>query len=314
MATTFLLNGLGWATITTAAGANTIPLTGIAYSPNLGREPFRSGGDLSPSMVRRAGARPAFRMTMPLSSAWTIFGQFLPISVTAFTMYEASFTASGSVYLRVGTAATTLSLTPTTGGAIGLISRIYPTGGAVPLMLAEVIILLTATDGLADPVTVSSASLPAAPSDPILHTIAPYMDNATAKWGIESWALDTGIGLEAIQNDGLFYPNGYRLGALQPVISIAHNDVVTLHSNIGDSGKDGTGAGFIVYARAYDAASKSLQTTGYSFTMAKGLAAIESFGAQGTERSKMALTLSAYAAAGALTYPIAVATSATLPT
>lgn len=314
MSTAFNLNGLGWATITTAAGSNTIPLTGIAYSPNLGREPFRSGGDLTPSMMRRAGGRPAFRMTMPLDTAWVIFGQFLPISVTAFVMYEASFAASGSVYLRVGTSATTLAITSTTGGAIGLITRIYPSGGAVPLMLAEVTILFTATDGLTDPVTVGSASLPGAPSNPILHTIAPFVDNATARWGIKSWALDTGIGLEAIQNDGLFYPTGYRLGALQPSISIAHNDVVALYAAFGDSGKDGTGAGFLVWARAYDAAAKTLQATGYSFTMAKGLAAIESLGAQGTERSELALTISAYAAAGSLTYPIAVATSATLPT
>ncbi|MBU6247129.1 MAG: hypothetical protein KGN77_05180 [Xanthomonadaceae bacterium] len=307
MSTAFNLSGLGYANL----NGSIVALQGISYSPNLGREPFRSGGDLNPSMMRRAGSRPAFRLTMPLSSAWGALGQFLPVNLSAFTMYEAAF--SGTPALRIGTGATTLGLTAITGLAYGMISRIYPTGGAVPLVLADVTVVLCATDGLTDPVTLGSSSLPSG-ANPILHTLGPLVDNATARWGVRSWTLDTGIGLEAIQNDGLFYPTTYRLGAVQAIANVAHNDVVTLHAAITDSGKDATGAGFILYARAYDAASKTLQATGYSFTLANAMASIESSGAQGTDRAEMALQLASYAAANALTYPITVSTSATLPT
>jgi hypothetical protein len=308
MSTAFNLSGLGYLNL----NGTTVPVQGISYSPNLGKEPFRSGGDLSPSMMRRAGSRPAFRLTLPLDTAYSVLGQFLPVNLSAFTMYQAAF--SGTPALRVGTGATTLGMTPTTGLAYGLITRIYPNGGAVPMMLADVLVLMCATDGLADPMTLGSGTIPTLGANPTLHTLGPMVDNATARWGVKSWSLDTGIGLEPIQNDGLFYPTTYRLGAIQAIATVSHNDVVALGAAIGDLGKDSAGAGFILYARAYDSAAKTLLATGYSFTMAKAMASIESNGAQGTDRAEMQLQLSTYAAPNALTYPITVATSATLPT
>ena len=97
-------------------------------------------------------------------------------------------------------------------------------------------------------------------------------------------------------------------------MTIQHNDVVALSTSLGSLGKDGTGAGFVLYARAYDSAAKVLQTTGYSFTMAKGMANIETVSVEGVNRSQTAVRIRAYAAAGSLTFPIVVATSATLPT
>jgi len=311
MAISFNLNGLSWVTIN-AGSAVTMPVLAASYSPKLGVEPFRSGGDINPSMMRRAGAQPAFIVTVPLSTAWAALGQFLPVAVTALSMYQASFT--GSPALRVGTAAEVLSLTATTGKAYARITRIYAVGAPVPMMAADIEIALSATDGLTDPMTISSASLPAAPSNPILHTLGPVVDNTTAKWGSSDWSIDTGLQMEPLQFDGCFYPTDYRMGAISARAVIRHVDVVAMMANVGDNGEDATGAGFLLYARAYDAASKVLQTTGYSFTFLKAMARLETITASGTNKSEVALSLESYAAAGSLTYPITVATSATLPT
>jgi hypothetical protein len=312
MSTAFNLNGLGYASLTTG-GSNVLALMGQAYTPQLGVEPFRSGGDLQPSMMRRAGAQPAIRLTMPLSTAWTLLASFLPVQITAMTLYEAVFT--GTPALRQATGANTLSLTATTGLAYAYISRVYFQGGVVPLAVADVTVVLAATDGQTDPVTIANAgTLPTLGSNPVLHTMGPLVDNATANWGTQQWAIDCGLGLEPIQSDGLFYPTTYRLGAIQAMVTIQHNDTVALSTSLGSLGKDGTGAGFLLYARAYDAAAKTTLTTGYSFTMAKGMANIETVSVEGVNRAQAAVRIRAYAAPGSLTFPIVVSTSATLPT
>jgi hypothetical protein len=313
MSTAFNLNGLAFASLTPHGGSAIVAaLTGQSYSPKLGVEPFRSGGDLSPSMMRRAGAQPAIRITVPLATAWGLLASFVPIQLDSFTLYEASFT--GTPALRIATGATTLALTATTGLAFAYISRIYFSGSATPLALADITILLASTDGQTDPITIGTGSVPSLAANPTLHTMGPLVDNTTAKWGVQSWSLDTGISIEPIQTDGFFYPTTYRVNAYQATATIQHNDTPALLSALGDSGKDGTGAGFILYARAYDSAAKATLTTGYSFTFTLGLANIDTVAVEGTNRAQAAIRVQSYTASGALTFPVAVATSASFPT
>lgn len=306
MATTFNINGMGFALL----NATTMPVTDIAYTPNLATEPFRSGGDINASMIRRAGARPAFRFTAPLASVWTALSSFMPVTLTAFEMHAAAF----SGVARIGTGATQWKLNTVDGDAYAQITSIYPTGGAVPVVVAEVTVYLCATAGLADPVTSSTGNLPSLGSTPALHTIGPMVDNATGIWGLKSWRIDLGVAMEPVQADGLFYPTTYRVGAVQASATIAHADAVALYAALTSDGKDSTGSGFILYARAYNTSTKVLDTTGYSFTFANAFASLDTIRLAGTAMAETGVTLTSYAAPGGLVHPVTVATGATLPT
>jgi hypothetical protein len=306
MAITFNINGLGFAKLNTT----TMPVTSIAYTPNLGVEPFRSGGDINASMVRRAGSRPVYRFTAPLASVWGALSSFLPVTLTAFEMHAATF--SGGI--RLATGATQWKLNTVTGTAYAVISSIYPTAGPVPVMMADVLVYICAIDGLADPVTTSTGSLPTLGATPDLHTLGPVVDNTTAQWGVKSWRIDTGVQMEPIQADGFFYPNAYRVGAVQASATLAHTDAVTIYNALTSDGKDATGAGILLYARGYNVTTKVLTTTGYSFTFAKCFAALDQILLAETSLPETGVTVTSYADPGSLTHPITVATSATLPT
>jgi len=306
MAVAFTVSGLGFAKL----NATTMPATDISYSPNMGVEPFRSGGDISASMIRRSGGRPVFRFTAPLASVWGALSSFLPVTLSAFEMHAALFSGTA----RTSSGATQFKLDTTNGDAYGLITGIYPTGGAVPVVMAEVTVYLCSKAGLVDPVTSSTGTLPTLGATPDLHTIGPMVDNATAQWGLKTWRIDTGVGMEPIQADGLFYPTTYRVGAIQASATVAHADVVTLFASLTSDGKDATGAGFILYARGYNMTTKVLAATGYSFTFANAFASLERISLGGTAIADMGVTLTSYAAPGSLVHPITVATSATLPT
>lgn len=306
MPVAFTVSGLGFAKL----NATTMPVTDIAYSPNLGVEPFRSGGDINPSMVRRAGARPVFRFNAPLASVWTALASFLPVTLSAFEMHAALFSGTN----RTATGATQFKLDTVNGDAYGLITSIYPTGGPVPVMMAEVTVFLCSKLGLVDPVTSSTGALPSLGATPDLHTSGPMVDNASAVWGLRSWRIDLGVGMEPIQADGFFYPTAYRAGSIQASAVVAHSDVAALYAALTSDGKDATGAGFILYARGYNMTTKVLTTTGYSFTFANAFASLDQIRLAGTAQAETGITLTSYAAPGTLTHPVTVATSATLPT
>lgn len=308
MATTFTVSGLGFAKL----NSTTIPVTDIGYSPNLGVEPFRSGGDINASMVRRAGARPVFRFTAPLASVWTALSSFLPVSLTAFEMHAAIFSGG----LRTATGATQFKMDTTAGlaRAYAVMGNVYPSGGQVPIMLVDVTVYLCSQGGLADPITSSTGALPTLASTPVLHALGPVVDNATGLWGTKTWRLDLGVGMEPIQSDGLFYPTDYRVGAIQASATIAHADAVALYAALTSDGKDATGAGLIFYTRGYNASTKVLEATGYSFTFANAFASLENIQLSGTSLPEVGVSVTSYAAPGTLTHPVTVATSATLPT
>lgn len=306
MSVLFTVSGLGFAKM----NSTTIPVVDIAHTPNLGTEPFRSGGDINASMIRRAGSRPAFRFSAPLDSVYAELASFLPVTLTAFELHAALFSGTA----RTASGATQIKLNTSTGAAIAQIMSISPTAGPVPVIMAEVMIYLTSNDGLADPVTSSTGSLPTLSATPNLHTTGPFVDNATTKWGIKTWRIDLGVTMEPIQADGFFYPTAYRSGAVQASATIAHADAVSMYAALTTDGKDATGAGFILYARAYDMTTKTLTTTGYSFTFAKAFANLEQIRLSGTDLPEVGITFLSYAAPGTLTHPITVSTGATLPT
>ncbi len=308
MTTTFTVSGLGFAKL----NSTTIPATDIAYTPNLATEPFRSGGDISASMIRRAGSRPAFRFTAPLASVWTALASFLPVSLSAFEMHAALFSGVS----RIATGATQFKMDTTAGHALvfAVITGIAPTGGPVPVIMAEVTCYVCAPNGLTDPIISSTGALPTLSATPDLHTMGPLMDNATAYWGTKSWRIDTGVGMEPIQFDGMFYPTTYRQGAIQASATISHADAVAVYAALTSDGKDATGAGFILWARGYNMTTKVLDTTGYTFTFANAFANLAQITLSGTNIAETGITLMSYAAPGTLTHPITVATSATLPT
>ena len=222
MAVAFTISGLGFAKLNTT----TMPITDISYTPNMGIEPFRSGGDINASMIRRSGGRPVFRFSAPLDIVWTTLASFMPVTLTAFEMHAALFTATA----RTATGATQFKLDTTNGDAYALITGISPTGGAVPVVMAEVTVYLCSKAGLVDPVTSSTGALPTLASTPVMHTIGPMVDNATAKWGIKTWRIDLGVAMEPIQADGFFYPTTYRVGAVQASATVAHADAVSLYT------------------------------------------------------------------------------------
>lgn len=306
MAATFTISGLGFAKL----NSTTMPVTSISYSPNMGTEPFRSGGDISASMIRRAGGKPVFRFAAPLASVWSALSSFMPQALTAFEMHAALF-SGGS---RTSTGATQFKLDTINGSAYAVISSVYPTGGAVPVVMAEVTVYICSTAGLVDPVTSSTGALPTLGSTPALHTIGPMVDNTTAMWGVKTWRIDTGVSMEPIQSDGFFYPTSYRVGSIQASATMAHADAVSMYSALTSDGKDSTGSGFILYARAYNMTTKVLDTTGYSFTFAKAFASLDQISLNGTDLPETGVTMTSYADPGTLTHPITVATSATLPT
>lgn len=308
MATTFTHSGMGFALL----NATTIPVQDISFTPNMGIEPFRSGGDLSPSMIRRTGGQPVFRFTAPLASVYAAMGGFGPISLTAFEMYAALFSAPNRT--SAGATRWTVPSAGTTNKAYAVITGVSGAGSGIPLAMAEVTVFVAASDGLTDPIATSTASLPTLGSTPNLHVMSGFTDNTTTYCGVANWRLDIGIGMEPIQMDGLFYPTDYRVGAIQATASITHKDVVTVYNAITMDGKDSTGVGFILWARGYNMTTKVLTTTGYSFTMANAFATLESVDLSGTDLGTTVLRLTSYAAPGTLTHPVAVATAATLPT
>jgi hypothetical protein len=306
MAVNFTVSGLGFAKL----NAITMPVTDISYTPSLGVEPFRSGGDLSPSMMRRAGGRPVYRFTAPLASVWGALASFLPVTLSAFEMHAAVFSGPN----RQSSGATQVKLDTTNGDAYAVISAIYPTGGSVPVIMCDVLVYLCSKAGLIDPVTSSTGALPTLGSTPDLHTTGPMVDNTSTIWGLRSWRIDTGVAMEPIQADGFFYPTSYRQGAISASATMAHADIVALYAALTSDGKDATGAGMIFYARAYNMTTKVLTTTGYSFTFAKAFASLDQITLSGTNQAETGVTVAAYADPGTLTHPITVATSATLPT
>lgn len=309
MAVTFNQSGLGFAKI----NSTTVHVTDVSYSPAMGTEPFRSGGDLTPSMIRRTGGMPVFRMTMPLASAWTALGSFGPVALTACEIYLATFTAG----IRQTTGANIYRLdvggVPAATG-FACISRLYPGGGEIPVIMAEVTCYLASGNGVSDPVVTTTGSLPTAPAAPVLHALSTVVDNATGLWGLTSWAIEVGIGMEPVRADGLFYPTAYRFNQVAASASIAHRDAVAIYAALTGDGKLATGAGIILYARAYNSTTQLFDTTGYSFTFANCLASLESFSVSGTDVPSVGMTLTAYAAPGTTSLPITVATSATIPT
>lgn len=306
MAVNFNVSGLGFAKL----NAITMPVTDISYTPAMGVEPFRSGGDLSPSMMRRVGGRPAYRLSAPLASVWGALGSFLPVTLTAFEMHSAVFSGPS----RQTTGATHWKLDTTNGDAYAVLSGIYSTGGAVPVMMADVVVYLCSKAGLIDPVTSSTGALPTLGATPDLHTIGPMVDDTTARWGLRSWRIDTGVQMEPIQADGFFYPTGYRQGAITASATISHADAIALYTALTSDGKDASGNGLIFYARAYNMTTKVLTTTGYAFTFAKAFASLEQITLSGTNQAEVGVTITSYADPGTITHPITVATSATLPT
>lgn len=306
MAVTFSVSGLGFAKL----NALTMPITSIEYSPNLGAEPFRSGGDINPSMVRRAGARPVFRFTAPLDAVYGAIASLLPVTLSAFEMYSTIFSGP----LRTATGATAYKLDTTNGDAYACITGISASGGAVPLALAEVTVYLCSKAGLINPVTTSVGALPTLGATPNLHALSTMVDNATGRWGVKNWRIDVGLAMEPIQMDGMFFPTSYRLGAISATASIAHADVVAIYGALTGMGKDATGAGFILYARAYNMTTKLLDTTGYSFTFTNSFAELDSLQLNGTDIANAVLRLTSYSVPGILVHPVTVATSATIPT
>lgn len=306
MAIAFTVSGMGFAKLNTT----TIPVTDITYSPNMGVEPFRSGGDISASMMRRTGGRPVFRFSAPLASVYSVLSSLLPVTLSAFEMHSALFTGVA----RVSTGATQYKLDVTNGDAYALITGISPSGGAVPVVMAEVTVYLCSKAGIIDPVTTSTGALPTLANTPALHTAGPMVDNATTLWGVKSWRIDLGVSMEPIQADGFFYPTTYRVGAIQASATVAHADVSTLFAALTSDGKDATGAGFILYARAYNMTTKVLDTTGYSFTFTNAFAALDQIRLSGTSLAETGVTLVSYSAPGTLTHPVTVATGATIPT
>ena len=79
MANTFTISGLGFAKLNTT----TMPVLSIEYTPNMATDPFRSGGDLGPTMIRRAGAMPVMRFTVPLDAAYSALSSLLPGTLPA---------------------------------------------------------------------------------------------------------------------------------------------------------------------------------------------------------------------------------------
>jgi len=306
MAIAFTVSGMGFAKLNTT----TMPITDISYSPNMGVEPFRSGGDISASMMRRSGGRPVFRFSAPLASVYGTLSSLLPVTLSAFEMHSAVFSGVN----RTATGATQYKLNTANGDAYALITGIVPSGGPVPVVMAEVTVYLCSKDGLADPVTTSTGALPTLSSTPALHTTGPMVDNATTIWGLKTWRMDLGVGMEPIQADGFFYPSTYRVGAIQASATIAHSDVATLFAALTSDGKDATGAGFILHARAYNMTTKVLDTTGYSFTFTNAFAALDQIRLSGTAMAETGITLTSYATPGTLTHPVTVATGATIPT
>lgn len=307
MANTFTISGMGFAKLNTT----TMPIMSIEYSPNMGVEPFRSGGDINASMVRRAGARPVFRFTAPLDAVWTTLNSFLPVSLTAFEMHAATFSATG---IRASTGANIYKMPLTGAKCFAVISSISAAQGSVNLCLAEVLVYPTSDDGLTDPITTATGALPTLGSTPNLHVLGPIVDDTTARWGVRQWRIDLGVGMEPIQADGFFYPSAYRVGAIQATASINHSDISAIYTALTSDGKDAAGAGVILYARAYNMTTKVLTTTGYSFTFANCFASLDSMRLSGTDIADTTLRLTSYAAPGTLTHPVTVATAATLPT
>ena len=302
----FTLSGLGFAKLNLV----TMPVIDISHTPNMGAEPFRSGGDISASMVRRSGGRPAFRFTAPLAAVWGVLGSFLPVQLTACEMHLALFSASG---IR-GATGTQIKLDTITGDAYAILTGIYPSGGAVPVILAEVTVYLCSKAGLLDPVASSTGALPALSASPALHTLGPVVDASAVLWGTKTWRIDTGVAMEPVQADGFFYPTTYRVGAIQASCTVAHADAVSLFAALTGDGKDATGVGFVVYARAYNMTTKVLDTTGYSFTFLNAFASLDQIRLAGTSVPEAGITLLSYAAPGVATHPITVATAAILPT
>ena len=264
-------------------------------------------------MIRRTGGMPVFRMTMPLVSAWTALASFGPVALTACEIYLATFTAG----IRQTTGANIYKLnvggTPAATG-FAVLSRVYPAGGELPVMMAEVTCYLCSGDGISDPVTTTTGALPTAPAAPVLHALSTAVDNTTGLWGLTSWSLDIGIGMEPVRADGLFYPTSYRFNQVAASASIAHRDAAAIYTALTGDGKLASGAGIILYARAYNSTTQLFDTTGYSFTFANCLASLESFGASGTDVPNVGITLTAYAAPGTTSLPVTVATGATIPT
>ena len=309
MTVLFVPQGMGFASLTKSGGSvTTMPCISISYSPNMGVEPFRSGGDINASMMRRAGSRPAFRFTAPLASIYGAFASMLPVTLTTFKMFAAPFTG----IQRGVTAAPGWSLNAD-GFAYGCITRIYSVGGQLPLVLAEVTVLLCSTKGLLDPVSGITENIPALSTTPPLHALGPMLDDTTKVWGVKGWSIDVGLGMEPIQTDGMFYPTDYRLNEINATASFPHADVSSWYTNLGGDGKDATGAGIILYARAYDMTTKTLTTTGYSFTLATSFVELDTLELSGTDLANAVIRVSAYAAPGSLVHPISVATGATLP-
>jgi len=89
---------------------------------------------------------------------------------------------------------------------------------------------------------------------------------------------------------------------------------VAVYAALTGDGLDATGAGYLIYARAYNTTTKLLMATGYSFTMLNAFASLDQIRLSGTSMAETGITLTTYAAPGTLTHPITVATSATLPT
>lgn len=311
MAVTYTVSGMGFAVL----GTTTCHVTDVEYSPNLGLEPFRSGGDIAPSMIRRTGARPVFRLTMPLSDAWTALAALGPVALSDAAIYLAVFDTTTPTSYRTATGATKFAKPASGSQQWACISRIFPQGGgSMPVMMAEVMVYWASVDGVTDPIVTSVVALPTAPAAPTLHVLSTLTDDGTNRWGLTSWSIDFGIGLDPVQSDGFFYPTTYRFNEINASVRIAHKDAVAIMAALTGDGKIAS-TSFILYARSLsNGATPVLGSTGFSFTFTRAFAQIESIALSGTDVPAVGVSLSVYAAPGTLTVPCTVSTSATIPT
>lgn len=288
-------------------GASNYAAKSITLSPALVSEPELNSGAVYPSLIRTSGANPVVTLTMPFSHAYAAIG-FGVTKLTAFAVYLckfADFVRSSSIdHARFALSGSSVAAAMITGATVDQDGDLLATVDVVPIADTATTHPLALT---------TNNAFPSLSGQPLLYTIGPCTLNGTLIPGMTSAGVDLGQNLVPQRSDGSKFPMAAARISAIPRAFGEHVDPITL---LGTLTLDGLSASsnFIQYFRSYDATTGVVSNSAgsaLSFTMATARAEPLDLSAQTNAVARMGLQF--FPTSTSTTHPIAVSTSATVP-
>ncbi len=280
----------------------------LSVSPDVMASAFRHSGSVYPSVLVVPGAAPSVSFKTPFAEAYALIGlSKSPLKCTTLEIYLAKFVdaarSSSSVHAKYSLASSALGFACITGASVDQNG----------VLMADVTIALTSSDGMTHPLTRSDANaLPTLASEPVLYSFGPTSVNGTVVSGASAVTLDMGVHSQSLATDGDLYPRTFAVLGYDRGLTINFEDAATTWTALGLLGVN-ISANVIQYFRQYSATTQTKQTTGLSLTMASGRIVPETLSADSLGLVKTSARVTPLSTSDG-TDPFVIASGASIPT